>query len=234
MKIKVAIANFGTRQLEYTHKVINEFNSFKKHSVDLTVYTTVPLDYNHKLYPESIGNSLPFSCREDMAASANDYDLFIYNENDMLITEDNIDAFIEHSNTLQEGLVSGYIRYEVLSDVKILLDPNPHWGAITSNKTETSFEINNKHQGCWILLQKDFKAAINSGKFLCEAHSGPYGFLEQGASDVYTQCGLNKVFPLNYDLCERLLIHHLPNKYIKYDEWLKYGITLKTLFASHI
>jgi len=63
MKINVAIANFGTRQLEYTHKVINEFNSFKKHGVDLTVYTTVPLDYNHKLYPESIGYSLPFSCR---------------------------------------------------------------------------------------------------------------------------------------------------------------------------
>jgi hypothetical protein len=35
-------------------------------------------------------------------------------------------------------------------------------------------------------------------------------------------------------LCERLLIHHLPNKYIKYDEWLRSGITLKTLFASHI
>jgi hypothetical protein len=234
MKIKVAIANFGTKQLEHTHRVIQEFNSFKKHSVDLMVYTTVPVDYAHRLYPESIGTHLPFMCREDMAAAANDYDLFIYNENDMLITENNIDAFVEHSSKLKDGTVSGYIRYEILSGAKILLDPNPHWGAIISKKTETSFEMHNKHQGCWVLLQKDFKTAINSGKFLCKPHNGPYGFLEQGASDPYTQCNLSKVFPLDYDLCERLLIHHLPNKYVKHNEWLRHGITLKTLFESHI
>ena len=231
MKIKVAIANYGVDQLPYLDKVVEEFRKITKHQIDLIIYTTTPVEHRHILIPADIGMSLPFCCRDDMAKELADYDLFIYNENDMLITEDNIEAFIEHSQTLGGDLVSGFIRYETDQRGKILLDPNPHWGNPVHSVNQSSFQIHNVHQGCWVLLQKDLKKAINSTKFLVPPHGGPYGILEQGASDPYTQCGLVKVFPKNLELCGRLLIHHLPNKYIQKEAWIKYGIPLDKLLT---
>ena len=46
MRIKVAIANYGTEQLEYLCEVIREFRSFTAHTVDIMVYTTVPVEAN--------------------------------------------------------------------------------------------------------------------------------------------------------------------------------------------
>ncbi len=243
--IKVAIANYGNHQLEYLNRNIEMFNSFTTLPFDLTVYSTVPISFPRPKYScfkfrqvlvdPSIGKGLPFVCRQDMINDADNYELFIYNENDMLITEDNVAAFLQHSHRLDGEYVSGFIRYELDSaGNKVLLDPNPHWGPVTSEKTETHFRINNQHQGCWILLQQHLKRAIASGGFVLNAHDTPYGPLEQGASDPYTQCGLKKVFPTDYNLCERLLIHHMPNKYIKYPEWINHGLQLKQLFASHL
>lgn len=233
MKIKVCIANYGISQIDYLYRVVDEFNSFKNHSVNVVVYSTEKLDMEHKLYPSDIGKALPFACRKDMIDSIPNYELFIYNENDMLITEQNIDSFLEHSSTLTGNRVSGFIRYEIDKNKnKVLLDPNPFWGPLVKNKTESNFELNNVHQGCWILLRKDLKKAIDSGGFSLQSHESPYGMLEQGASDPYTQCQLTKVFPLNYDLCSNLLIHHLPNKYKEYTEWINYGISLKQLINN--
>ena len=235
MRIKVAIANFGTQQRAHLERVVEELQSFRTHHVDLTVFTTAPVAHPHVLCDESIGKGLPFACRALLVAAADDHDLFLYTENDMLITEDNVDAFLEHSRQLPRGQVSGFIRYEVnAAGQRILLDPNPHWGRLTHSATEHGFQLDNVHQGCWLLLQRDLHAAIASRGFTLEPHTGPYGLLEQGASDPYTQCGLTKVLPRDPQLCARLLIHHLPNKYMQFSEWIRSGITLETLLREHV
>lgn len=238
LKVKVAITNYGSTQLEFLSQVVEGFRNNKRHQFDITVYTTVPVEYPYVLHPESVGRGLPFTNRRDMIRSLPDYDLFIYNENDHLITEDNIEAFIEHSRTLPDGKVSGFIQYEVnMAGKKVLVGLNSHvmnGQALVENGTPTTFEGRNRHQGCWILLQKDFDRAIKSGGFVEFPHVGPYGDLEQGASDPYTQCGLTKVFPTDFALCERLLIHHLPDKYVKMPQWGEQGIDLGTLFRDHL
>jgi hypothetical protein len=229
MKIKVCIANFGTGQLGYLERAIREYKTFKKYTTDIRVYTTVPVSEKHTLFPESIGKALPFSCRQDMADSMNDFDVFLYAENDMLITEDNVDAFLEFSETLNENQVAGFIRYENRDQLKILVDANPHWGRIVNKRNENNFSLRNNHQGCFVLLKKDLKKAVESGGFLVPAHTGVYGFLEQGATDPYNNCGLEKVFPYDGSLLQRLLILHMPIKYSVMPRWIKNGITIETL-----
>jgi hypothetical protein len=231
MKIKICISSYGSGQLEYLNKVVQEFNSYKKHQVDIMVYTTVPVSFAHKLYNSSIGTMLTFACRQDMANAINDYDLFIYNENDMLITEDNIDAFLEHSATLDDKFVSGFLRYEYKDEKKILTDLNPHWGnELGKIVSPELFKPNNRHQGCWVLLKKDLITCIESKQFLESTRKN----LEDGASDPYSWCGLTKVLPRDIKLCERLMIHHLPNKYIKRSEWISRGVTLRETLEKHI
>lgn len=229
MKIKVAIANYGTDQLEFLNQAVEEYKGFRKYEVDLLVYSTAPIDPPHTLLCTSVGLGLPFACRKDMAASVSKHDLFLYAENDMLITEDNIDAFVEHQKRLPEDQVSGFYRYELNNGVKLLLDLNPFWGKVVVNEFERDFTVCNQHQGSWLLNRAQLKRCIDSGEFLVAPHRGPYGFLEQGASDPYTNCGLTKVFPRDLALLERLGIRHLPLKYTTRDEWKSHGLTFDKL-----
>jgi hypothetical protein len=232
MKIKIAIANFGDQQLEYLSKVIREFRSFRHHTVDITVYSTVPVDAPHKIIDTSVGHGLPFTCREDMAAAINDYDLFLYDENDMLITEENIDAFLTCQATLPAHQICGFYRYELNNGVKLLLDLNPYWGKLVVNIGENVFTVVNQHQGCWLLTQNQLKHCIESGNFLVPPHERPYGTLEMGASDPYLMCGLERVLPTDLALLEKLQIRHLPLKYTNGDEWKTHGITFDKLLDS--
>jgi hypothetical protein len=232
MKIKVAIANYGSEQLHYLSEILREFRSFTTHTVDIMVYTTVPVEANYKLFDSSIGKALPFACREDMAAAANTYDLFLYVENDMLITEDNINAFIDYQSTLAPHQIAGFYRYELNEGVKLLLDLNPFWGKLVAKEYENNFTVVNEHQGCWLLTRAQLAHCISSNNFLVAAHTGPYGMLEQGATDPYNMCDLEKVLPRDLTVLERLQIRHLPLKYTVREQWKTHGITFAQLPLS--
>lgn len=232
MRLKVAISNYGNSQVEYLNQVVAEYSMFTKYKVDLTVYSTVPVDPPHRMVCSSVGLGLPFSCRDDMAKEISQHDLFLYAENDMLITEDNIDAFLIHQGTLSSGQISGFYRYEINNGVRLLLDLNPFWGKIVTEVFERDFRVENQHQGSWLLTRSQLQHCIDSGEFLVPPRRGPYGILEQGASDPYTNCGLKKVFPRDLALLERLGIRHLPLKYTTREQWRSHGITFDQLPSS--
>lgn len=231
MKIKICISNYGVSQLDHLHTVIAEFKKYKKYEVDIKVFTTVSVEENHILYPESITTSLPFMCREEMVNDINNYDLFIYNENDHLITENNIDCFLEVSKDLKPNQVCGFIQYEEIYGAKILVH-NPYYGTLIGKKYDNLFTCTNNHQGCWILLKKDLIEVVKSGNFLVDPHYVTYGMLEQGASDPYTSCGMEKVFPLDLLSLERLMIKHLPFKYCIKDEFIKHAIKIDQFYTD--
>lgn len=230
MKIKVCIANYGTHQLWCLDRMLAEFASYKKYTVDITEYTTERPNRKHKWYSPSVGMDLPYKCRADMATHLYDFDLFLYNENDHLITEDNIDALLEHTYTLQIPQCSGFYRYEINPQGKhILLDPCPAYGKQVNKRYEHNFSLHNNHQGCYLLTRDQLKFCINSGEYMHGTGRGPYGSLEQGATDPYNRCGLEKVFPKDMNLFKRLGILHMPVKYCLKQEWLKYGITYENI-----
>lgn len=228
MKIKICYNNFGTSQLNFLDMSLKEFRSFKKYKTDITIHTTVPLLYEKQvIFPESIGHGLAYPCRWEMADALDAFDIFIYIENDILITEDNIDAFLEYNSTLPDHQVAGYLLYEQKDDQKILMGLCEYYGPSFGKTYAHGFTINNQHQACWVLTRKQLKRAIDSGGFLVQPHWSPYGIIEQGASDPYTQCNLEKIYPYDTNLLERLLIRHLPLKYSITEIFLKHGIPFK-------
>ncbi len=230
MNIKVCIANYGTHQLWCLEKMLEEFSKFKKYNLCITEYTTERPNRPHHWFSTSVGMDLPFKCRKHMADEIDNFDLFLYNENDHLITEDNVDALLEHTATLKMPQCSGFYRYEINPEGKeILLDPNPLWGKVINKNYENNFSLNNNHQGCYLLTREQLKFCINSGEYLVKPHGGPYGYLEQGATDPYNRCGLEKVFPKDLKLLKRLGILHMPVKYCLKKAWIKSGITYEKL-----
>jgi 2-polyprenyl-3-methyl-5-hydroxy-6-metoxy-1,4-benzoquinol methylase len=222
MKILVAIANFGTKNAMYLEKVLDEYRSMARFSVDIVVFSNIPKDVGPDVevivgLPTKDPWSLPFGHKALFADRMQQYDLFIYSEDDTLITERNIDAFVNMTRILPEEYVAGFIRYEISgTGTKYYNDFHNrfHWDPNSVIKIgEHIFAYyTNEHSACFILTQGQLQKAINSGGFLLPPRKGRYDMLVTSATDPYTQCGLKKLICISHlnDFC----IHHLPNVYI--------------------
>jgi len=161
--------------------------------------------------------SLPFAHKKILADGLNDYDLFIYSEDDTLITESNIDAYLNACAILKENEIPGFFRFERGSDGQVNYPEvhGPfHWDSQSvRRRNECVFaSFTNEHSACYILTRDQLARAIASGGFLVEPHHGKYDLICTAATDPYTQCGFEKVIgltPLN-----DFLVHHLPNVYL--------------------
>lgn len=249
-KILVTIANYGINQEKELKKVLSEFNSFQKYEIRIILLTTHKLNLgnykklkiNQEIYPLSIKKNLPKQSLKYILKNKKKYDLFIYTENDMLLTEKTIDYFLEYSKKLKKTkFIPGFIRYELNSNKEVLLvDLYPE-------------DIINKYlflKLIWKLfprvfnkLQKRYQKKMIIGKIKevkgikyfepQNMHQGSFvltskhleiltkkkikmkkycGPLETFASFPYHKNKFIKIIPIK-DF-EKSLIHHLPNKYL--------------------
>lgn len=232
MKLLVCIAQYGLNQIDYLKTILFEYASFN-YEVDVIIdYTEqlppeiFPQNLRVKLHqhPQAIGHGLTFSHRAHMVELKDNYDIFIYTENDILIKEKNINSWLSVQSSLPPYAITGLLRYEQFpnSDQKYLMDAHPDFPMIldktVSIQGERYFRLVNLHSGCWILTKQMLHFAISTGNFMVAPHIGSregtiYMVLESGATDVYSQCWFeHKVFP--FKGFESLMVHHLPNKYI--------------------
>jgi 2-polyprenyl-3-methyl-5-hydroxy-6-metoxy-1,4-benzoquinol methylase len=222
LKVFVAIASYGTANNKYLHRVIREYRSMP-FEVDIVVLSNerqepipgaeiVLVDLRRKN-----SWSLPFPHKQMFAERLNEYDLFIYSENDTAITEKNIKAFVEICESLPENEIVGFVRYES--------GPNGcrnypdihgqfHWDSqsVRRRSKEIFAHLTNEHSGCYILTRQQLRRAIDSGGFLVEPHAGKYDLLCTAATDPYTQCGFQKLICVSR--LDDLLVHHLSDRYV--------------------
>jgi SAM-dependent methyltransferase len=235
MHILVVIANFGSKNDAYLNRVIAEYRSMP-YEIDIVITSNVqkhldpPTEIRVGLPDKSTPFSLPFAHREVFAQRANDYELFIYSEDDMLITERHIEAFLRHSAVLPADEVPGFLRFEERPSGGIQYCDMHAGYAWDSQSVKTIGEhtfafFSNEHAGCYMLTRSQLRHALDSGAFLVPAHDGIYGMLECGATDIFTQCGLRKMICISR--ISDASVHHLPNKYID-----RFGLRQEDLHAQ--
>ena len=221
MKILVTIANFGIKNLGYLRTLIAEYRSMP-YEVDLLVLSNIPKDLGPDIQivvglPTKDPWSLPFAHKKLFAERMDDYDRFVYSEDDTLITDRNIQAFLKATELLPETEIAGFIRYEVAPDgtkYYSTIHSSHHWDP-HSVKTVGEYTFacyTNEHSGSFLLTRDQLKKAIDSGGFLQDAREGRYDMLVTAATDPYTQCGFKKMICISHldDFC----LHHLPNVYL--------------------
>jgi SAM-dependent methyltransferase len=221
MKILTAIANFGTKNTKYVQKLLREYRSMSKHDVDIVVLSDIPKDFGSDIevivgLPTKNPWSLPFRHKTLFAERVQQYDLFIYSEDDTLITERNIESFLEVTQILPATYVAGFMRYEISPTGKkyySTIHSYYHWDPNSVLKIGKYIfaHYTNEHSACFLLSQSQLKRAIASGGFLLPPRTGRYDMLVTAATDPYTQCGMKKVICISHfnDFC----LHHLPNVY---------------------
>lgn len=234
MRLLVLISNYGDSQLSYLNMVIDTYLTYKNYDVTVEVDSTVPIgrkDIKETLRDPSIRNFLACVHRKRFIERQDDYDLFLYGENDVLIKESAIDTYLKYDKSFAFNECLGFIRYEVRENNDNLYFPdiNAHWPTIKEKNIQkngqTFFQLHNVHQGCWLLNQEKLKFVINYSDFTLAsfqtvAHDTP-GILESGASSVFVgweRGVMNKYLTQNTDDLRNCLVHHMSNKYCRLQE----------------
>lgn len=222
MRILVAIANHGDKNRHFLEQLLGSYRAMS-HDVDIVVLSDRP---KHDLgddievvvgAPTANPWSLPFAHRAIFAARAQQYDLFIYSEDDTLIEQRHVDAYMEVSERLPADQVAGFLRFERHpSGARSICSVHSHYRwdsesvAVIEGETFASFL--NEHSACYMLTSAQLAKALASGGFMVPAHEGRYDMLVSAATDPYTSCGLQRRICVSR--IEDFMVCHLPNVYL--------------------
>jgi len=227
MKVLVSIATYGVKNIHYLHQVINNYRSYKKYEIDISVHGTHPLDRDDVRFIkyENPKNTV-FLHRKEFVEKQNDYDLYVFTEDDMLITEKSFDLYVKHDKILPANHCLGFIRFEnTPENVKHLIDlwiNVPQYHYISNDKILIGenyyFTVTNPHQACYLLSREKLKYVINNSDFLVNEDNPQTNSLEAASSGIFTSWYMgtgiiNKVMPLNKEEIKDCLIEHLPGNH---------------------
>ena len=118
-KILVVITNYGNSQLNCLKRILQEYNKFKKYKLKVILANTefikdlnyLNLEIQQELFDPSVKLWLTHKHKKFMYENKYNYDIFIYSENDMLITEKHLDLFLKHSKNLEgTNYIQGFLR----------------------------------------------------------------------------------------------------------------------------
>jgi 2-polyprenyl-3-methyl-5-hydroxy-6-metoxy-1,4-benzoquinol methylase len=221
MRALVAIANHGTKNRQYLDRLLEEYRSMS-YKCDIVVLSDVPKDDLGTDVEVRVGRplahpwSLGYAHRPLFAERRDDYDLFVYTEDDTLLSEQNLDAFLEASTVLEPNELAGFMRTEVGADGSLryldVLGPY-RWLPETVRRRgdDTYASFSGHHSACYVLTRDQLRRAVDSGGYLVEPHAGRYDLLIAAATDPYTQCGFTKLLCISR--LPDFLLPHLSNRY---------------------
>lgn len=220
-KILVVIANYGTKNDQYLRCLLREYASLP-YDVHVVILTNTPKEHGDSVeivlhQPTGDPWTFPFAHKRILAEHIDEYDLFIYSEDDTLIKENNIAAFLDVAAMLADDEVAGFIRAEqtAVGEKRFsTINSHFHWepASVVRRGSEMFASFTNAHAASYILTRDQLRRAMLSGGFLVDPHQERYDLLVTAATDPYTQCGFRKLICISR--LDDFVIEHLPNKYL--------------------
>jgi len=220
LKLLVTIASYGEKNIPYLKRLIATYQAMSM-TVDVVVVSEAPKELARDVrvvvgLPSSNPWSLPFAHKRIFAENVDNYDLFIYSEDDIAVTSENIEAFLQTTSMLKQDEIPGFLRYEVDRSNRIWM-PDVHsmfrWkpDSVVERAGQLFAEYSNEHAACYMVTSTQLKRAIDGGRFMTEPYEGKYDMICTPATDLYTQCGFRKLIAVSN--LKPFLLHHLSDRY---------------------
>ncbi|MCY1228688.1 hypothetical protein D3C87_142310 [compost metagenome] len=241
-KILAVLVNYGSEQLRFLERVVAELKSFKKYDVTIIVNSNIELDIDGidtvNVFTLDDYQLLPLTCRTTIWENKDDFDVFLYGENDHLFTEKHIDNHLSYSKILPKNRITGLIQFEENETGKYYpayhLDFEWDFNSVEIYNGKKFAHFSNLHQATFILTkqqltrigkQLDFKELVIENTLysritrkikktlgLKVERTNKYSSKCKVNTDVFQFGGMKKMICIS-DF-EDNLIHHLPNIYI--------------------
>jgi hypothetical protein len=225
MRILTTIASYAGNSSEYLKPVVNEL----KQVSDVVVFSPETIDIDGvktEIRDKSLQHGLVFEPRQYVLDHLEEYDYFLYNEDDIFISKDCLSFALETNEKLIKQNLQynvGMLRYELKNNVPEFVDLSPynsvHLGGngvsdiiryITQVSSEYYFNAWNPHSGNFLLSRDQVKLLRDNGYFSTTPQATFAGILESGATGFHNV--MLKYTPVaDY---KRLMVHHMSNKYI--------------------
>lgn len=219
-KILVTLVNYGEEQLQYLKQVVNELKSFQKYEVFIIVNSNIPLDIKgiDQVNIIELDNYqlLPLTCRQVIWDHKDEFDIFLFGENDHLFKEHHIDKHLEYTSFLPQDRITGLIQYEENKTGKYYPAYHAHYdwdyNSVEEYGNKKFAHFTNLHQATFILTKEQLHTI--GTKFDFTQFFGSSGYSEKCKvnTDIYQFGDWKKLICIS-DF-ENNLIHHLPNIYI--------------------
>ncbi|RCS27354.1 hypothetical protein DUT90_04375 [Polaribacter sp. WD7] len=245
MKLLAVLVNYGDEQLSYLEQVVAALKRFKKYEVTVIVQSNIPLEIEGvDIVNVVVLNNyqlLPLTCRKEIWKRKDEYDVFIYGENDHLFLEKHVDKHIEYSSFLPENRIPGLIQYENDGGDFYYVGYHSHfdwdYDSVEIHNGKKFAYFSNTHQATFILTKKQLEKVGNTINFEKLIRYKPFYLYNNFANsirkkfkkpivepfryslkckvntDVYDFGGMKKVICISEFEDNR--IHHLPNLYIE-------------------
>lgn len=225
MKILTTIVCYTGNSNPYITEVVNNLKNIS----DVVIFSPEEMNIPNTetfICPQSLGKDMTFAPRQYIKDKLNEYDYFLYNEDDILIKESSLLFAINKNEevskiNLQNNV--GFLRYELENNIAEFVDLHPgnsiHLGGngvsdiircVTSINNEYYFLPWNYHSGNFLLSKSQLELLIANDEFPIEPSNSYAGIMESAASGLYHV--MRKVIPVN-DYKE-LMVHHMSNRYI--------------------
>ncbi len=219
MKLLVCIAfHHNLDRLKYLFKVIDEL---VKWPVDLKVIVDtnkdLPMDcvvHNDLQHPFH----LTWMHRKHIKENIDNFDCFMYIEDDMLVSWENFKAYLEKFYLLYPNYIPSFIRIEekdrtqFISDVPEYHKINEEEIVHVKDRMFTSFKFPHNYHAFWIMPQKELKESMKDNFIqLSEGRefAASYTAWELGKKplvEIYKEDG-------KYFIDQKCYSYHLPNNY---------------------
>ena len=222
-------------RFKYLNQIISETNNYH-FTTDIFIHTNVQFSKS-KLPSYNNGNLtiichdltginphyLTWKCRDLLKKQRHDYDIFMYLEDDILVTRKALEYWFSYNHRLIElNYNLGFVRIEVKDNKEYIHDITNLHGGKLDTFTEIDgkrFCVNNKNQYCafWIYNKHEFNRFVDS-KYYDINNIANYYIREASAIGLHgweTPWYKATVIPVvNNQLIQDCKVYHLPNNYV--------------------
>jgi len=209
-----------TNKYVYTTDIFIHTNNADLKEEDFNKYT----NGNLKIIYHDLSNIHPFyltwKCRDLLKQQTDDYDIFMYVEDDILVPCKALNYWLMYNEKLIEMDYNlGFVRIEIDNNIEYITDLFGEYFDTTIHLENIPYCVNNKNPYCafWIYNKVEFNKFVNSKYYQCNNIEG-YETREQsaiGLHGVHTDWYKNTLIPIiDNKLIEDCKIYHMPNNYV--------------------
>jgi hypothetical protein len=220
-------------RIQYVNKIIEETNNYN-YPTDIFIHTnylflsvgnfTKYTNGSIIIVSHYLLNEHPFyltwKSRKVMEKLRNDYDIFIYLEDDILIPYKTIEYWEKyHVELLENGYNLGFVRIETKDGEEFITDiiSNGLTDNISLNEITYAVNNNNPYCGFWIYDKKEFNRFVDSIYWDPNNVTG-YDIRERSAVGLhgfFTTWYKGTLIPIiDKKLIDDCRVYHLPNNYV--------------------
>lgn len=233
MKITKHISFYFVKErIVYINRIIDETNTYEC-MTDLYIHTNK--DVQESMFHAYTNGSIRFinhdlsgvhpfyltwKCRELLRQQRDEYDIFMYIEDDILVPYRAIRYWLRYNEKLIEMNYNlGFVRIESENDIEYITDLGRKKFDTIIKLNDESYVVNNKNPYCafWIYNKDEFHRFLQSN-YYDPKNIVKYATREKsaiGLHGLYTKWYTHTLIPITDNkLIEDCKIYHMPNNYV--------------------